>query len=84
MRIGDILMSLFVAGALFGNIAASLFRKGAVFGDISMSLFVAGAVFGDVAMSLFVAELFGQHHFSGNRQYLVTLQCHFLTRRNTW
>ena len=44
---GDVGVSLFVAGALFGDVAA--------FGDVGVSLFVAGAAFGDIRVSLFVA-----------------------------
>ena len=40
-------------GAAFGDVAVSFFLAGAVFGDFG--LFVAGAAFGDVAVSLFVA-----------------------------
>ena len=43
-----IVLSLFVAGAMFGDLGLSLLVAGAVFGDLGLSLFVAGAIVGDM------------------------------------
>ena len=53
--LGEVAVSLFVAGAVFGEVQVSFFVAGAVLGEVAVSIFVAGAIFGEVAVSLFVA-----------------------------
>ena len=53
--LGEVAVSLFVAGAAFGEVQVPRFVAGAAFGDVQVSFFVAGAVFAEVELSLFVA-----------------------------
>ena len=53
--LGEVQVSLFVAGAVLGEVQVSLFVAGAVLGEVQVSLFVAGAVLAAAQMSLFVA-----------------------------
>ena len=45
--LGEVQVSLFVAGALLGEVQVSLFVAGAVFGEVQVALLVAGAAFGE-------------------------------------
>ena len=49
---GEVQVSLFVAGALFGEVQGevqlSLFMARALFGEVQVSLFVAGAEFSEI------------------------------------
>ena len=59
--LGEVQVSLFVAGAVFGEVQVSFFVAGAIFREVQVSLFVAGAVFREVQVSLFVAgAVFGE------------------------
>eukprot|EP00434_Breviolum_minutum_P039980 symbB.v1.2.035519.t1/scaffold4793.1/size34812/2 len=52
---GEVLVSLFVTGAVLGEVLVLLFVAGAVLGEVLVSLLVAGAVLGEVLVSLLVA-----------------------------
>ena len=43
----QVLVSLFVAGAVLGEVLVSLFVAGAILGEVLVSLFVAGAALGE-------------------------------------
>ena len=84
--LGDVGVSLFVAGTIFADVAIALFVESAAFGDVGVLLFMPGAGFGDVAVSLFVAGAifgdFGMSLFVAGTEHRILIRINILVSKN--